>query len=397
MNSLIKQINNTFQSRFNSVLPPILVQSPGRVNLIGEHTDYNNGFVLPASIDKVIVFALAPNEVNKIRLHAVNMSQSDFEIEISEKYERSDIHWVNYILGAVDQLTKAGKKIGGFDCVFGGDIPVGAGLSSSAALEGGFISGLSQLFKLNLSKKQMAQLGQKAENDFVGVQCGIMDHFANLFGKKDHVLKLDCRSLDYQLFPFKSNGMAIILCDTNLRRDLATSEYNLRRRQCEAGVRYLQKFSPEIQSLRDVSLPLLKKYQNDLDPVVFKRCSYVIEENQRVLDACNDLLQADMVSFGNKMYQSHYGLRDQFEVSCKELDILVEATEELEAVLGSRMMGGGFGGCTINLVQKERLETVLDKITKTYQGITNNDLDIHVVKIGDGTNTWSQKVEDYHE
>ncbi|MEX0778996.1 MAG: galactokinase [Balneolales bacterium] len=387
MDLTIKNITEVFQTRFSA--EPLFIRSPGRVNLIGEHTDYNSGFVLPAAIDKSIVLAIAPNTRNKIRLHAVDVDQGAFETEISGNYERSDSPWANYILGVVDELNKAGRTISGFDCAFGGNIPIGAGLSSSAALEGGVIYGLSKLFDLNLTPMQMTLLAQKAENRFVGVQCGIMDQFANLLGKENHVMKLDCRSLDYQYVPFANSSINIVLCDTNVRRELATSEYNVRRSQCEQAVGIMQKSMPFIQSLRDVSASLLETFKAELDQVVYKRCLYVIEENQRVLDACDDLRGNDMISFGKKMYQSHYGLRDQYEVSCKELDILVEATENLEGVLGSRMMGGGFGGCSINLVLQENMDQVLKELKKEYFEKTELELTTHTAKIGEGTHSFS--------
>ncbi|MEX0772753.1 MAG: galactokinase [Balneolales bacterium] len=379
----MKIISETFQSRFQAV--PLIVHSPGRVNLIGEHTDYNNGFVLPAAIDRAIVLAIAPNGSNKIRLHAVDMQFGNFETELTGTYERTEVHWVNYILGVVSELAKSGKHIGGFDCVFGGDIPIGAGLSSSAALEGGVIFGLSKLFDLKISRMQMALIGQKAENRFVGMQCGVMDQFSNIFGKEDHVMKLDCRSLEYEYFPFKREDISILLCDTAVRRELTGSEYNVRRSQCDEGVQQLRVFSSSILSLRDVSLALLEKHRMDLKPVVYNRCRFVVEENQRVLEACTDLLNADLASFGKKMYQSHYGLRDQYEVSCKELDILVNATEKLDGVLGSRMMGGGFGGCTINLVIRGHENKVVDALSNAYKEKAGRDLQTHIAKIGKGT------------
>jgi len=232
MRNLISKIENEFSYRFGGNY--ILVQSPGRVNLIGEHTDYNDGFVLPAAIDKVMVMALAPNNLPVCRLYALDKDEY-FETGINNGIEKNEIPWTNYILGAIDQLKKAGSKLSGFDCVFGGDIPIGAGLSSSAALEGGVIFGLSQLFEIELSKLEMALMGQRVENDFVGVQCGIMDQFVNIHGKEGYALKLDCRSLDYEFYPFKRENIHIVLCDTQIRRELASSEYNKRRQQCEEG------------------------------------------------------------------------------------------------------------------------------------------------------------------
>ena len=377
-----KQIFELFAKNFGS--KPIIIHSPGRVNLIGEHTDYNDGFVLPAAIDKKIVMAMAPNSENLIRLVAADLEQEKFETAISQTYENSDSGWPNYILGVVDQLQKSGFTVGGFDCIFGGDIPIGAGLSSSAALEGGVVSGLAELFDIELSRMEMAQLGQRAENQFVGVQCGIMDQFANLHGKAGSVIRLDCRSLEFTHYPFQRDDIAILLCDTNVRRELATSEYNIRRKQCEDGVKILQKFDPSVKSLRDVSEELLEMHKDEFDSVVYNRCRYVVEENRRVLDACNYLLEGDIQSFGEKMVESHTGLRDLYEVSCRELDVLVEATEEIDEVLGSRMMGGGFGGCTINLVQENEIDRVIQRIKNHYEKEIGAPADFHIARISEG-------------
>lgn len=375
-------IQSEFRDRFGS--SPIVVESPARVNLIGEHTDYNDGFVLPAAIDKMIVLALAPNNKNRIRLHAADMDQPEFESDVATPFEKSEIGWPDYILGVVEQLQKRGYQIGGFDCLFGGDIPIGAGLSSSAALEGGILTGLSTLFELNLTTLQMAGIGQTAENQFVGVQCGIMDQFANLHGESGSVILLDCRSLEYTLYPFSREDIAILLCDTKVRRELASSEYNARRKQCEEGVRILKKYDPSIRSLRDVKDNFLEHRRFSLSDDVYKRCRYVLDENQRVLDACNNLLDDDIEAFGMKMYSSHYGLRDLYEVSCRELDVLVESTETIDDVLGSRMMGGGFGGCTINLVLEHEMESVKKKIDQHYQKELHKKVEFYVAKIGKG-------------
>ncbi len=377
-----KEIYDLFIENFG--VEPILVNSPARVNLIGEHTDYNDGFVLPAAIDKKIILAMAPNDRKQIRLVAADMEKAFYETAISESYEKSDFGWPNYILGVVDQLQSAGFTVGGFDCIFGGDIPIGAGLSSSAALEGGVVSGLAEMFDIELSRMEMAKLGQRAENQFVGVQCGIMDQFANLHGKADSVIRLDCRSMEYEYYPFDRDDIAILLCDTKVRRELATSEYNIRRSQCEKGVEILKNFDPSIKSLRDVESDLLEKQRDHLDEVVFNRCRYVLDENQRLIDACKHLEAGDINSFGEKMYGSHKGLRDLYEVSCRELDVLVELTEEMDDVIGSRMMGGGFGGCTINLVLESELDHVIEEIESGYEKMVDTPVELYVAKISEG-------------
>ncbi|NBC65734.1 MAG: galactokinase [Bacteroidetes bacterium] len=381
MKNLISKIEKEFSNRFGGDY--LLIKSPGRVNLIGEHTDYNDGFVLPAAIDKEIILAVAPNDLDTCRLYAVDKDEY-FETRVDHEIDKNDIPWTNYILGVIEQLKKAGD-IHGFDCVFGGDIPIGAGLSSSAALEGGVIFGLSNLFNIELSKLEMALTGQRVENDFVGVQCGIMDQFINIHGREEYALKLDCRSLEYEFYPFKREDIHIVLCDTQVRRELATSEYNKRRQQCEEGVKILQKYDADIDSLRDVSFELLDYHKEELNPTVYNRCKFVMEENQRVVDACNDLRKNDYYSFGNRLLESHVGLRDQYEVSCPELDILVEGAIEIQGVLGARMMGGGFGGCTINLVEEDYLNFFTTKMKDRYQIEIGSPLKIYKAKVSGGT------------
>lgn len=387
MRKLIQEITTEFENRFNDEY--MLVKSPGRVNLIGEHTDYNEGFVLPAAVDKSIILAISPNELNQFRFYSVDKKEK-VEVELSAELGKSSKGWPNYLLGVVDQLKKHGYEPGAFDCVFGGNIPIGAGMSSSAALEGGVLYGLVQIHGWKIPPLEMAKIAQQAENEFVGVQCGIMDQFASLNGKEGHAIRLDCRSLEYEYIPFGESGIRIVLCDTGVRRELASSEYNVRRSQCEQGVALLQSHNPQIQSLRDVSLDFLNKYRPEMDPIVYKRCKYVIEENQRVLDACNDLQDGNLGTFGRRMYESHRGLQNEYEVSCRELDILVEIAENIEGVLGARMMGGGFGGCTINLVQKEAVEHFVATIRTTYQQAMDHMPKVYETKISKGTHLLSQ-------
>lgn len=382
MGKLKDKIITEFYERFDG--NPILVQSPGRVNLIGEHTDYNNGFVLPAAIDKHIFLALSANDSDLSRFYAIERDDF-FETDTSGALSKSDKDWPNYLLGVVDQLRRHGYDSGSFDCVFGGNVPIGAGLSSSAALEGGVLFGLAQLFDWDIPPKEMAQIAQKAENEFVGVQCGIMDQFVSLNGKKDHAMKLDCRSLKYEFYPFNRRDIHIVLCDTQIRRELASSEYNVRRAQCEEGVQVLKQFDATIDSLRDVSLDVLTSHKQRLDPLVYKRCKYIIEENKRVTEACQDLKAGDITSFGQRLYASHAGLRDQYEVSCTELDVLVKASKSIDGVLGARMMGGGFGGCTINLVRDSHLDQFKDQITERYQQEVGEELIIYQTRVSGGT------------
>ncbi len=380
-----EKIHNHYVELFKE--KPQLFRSPGRVNLIGEHTDYNMGFVLPAAINKEIIFAIAPSGDKNCRLISVDMDDS-YEFNISS-FVKSGKAWANYLLGIIEQLKSNGYKLNGFNCVFGGDIPIGAGLSSSAAIEAGLGFALKSLFNLSVEPLDLVKLAQKAENDFVGVKCGIMDQYINIFGKKNNVLKLDCRSLDFEYYPFETNGYSVVLCDTRVSHSLAATEYNLRRKQCEAGVKILQRHNTGILSLRDVELDLLREHKDDIDPVIYKRCEYVIEENARLLSACESLTRHDILSFGERMNESHEGLKTKYEVSCSELDSLVEYARQDENVIGSRMMGGGFGGCTINLIKTEALDNFSETMVEKYKWKTSRDLRIYSAEIVDGTSSLS--------
>jgi galactokinase len=336
----------SFRQEFGE--PAVVVRSPGRVNLIGEHTDYNQGFVLPAAVDRGIAMALKARSDRRYVLHALDLGRR-LEGDLGELAPHPD-RWPNYLLGVLDQLQKAGHRLGGFELVYGGDLPIGAGMSSSAALECGLAFAMNELNGLGLDRLTMAKLSQAAEHTFVGVKCGIMDQMASLLSQKDHVMMLDCQDLSCRFVPFHS-PVKIFLCDTQVARALAESGYNQRRRQCEAGVALLRKYAPAVHSLRDVSLELLDAHRSEFDPIVYRRCRYVIEENLRVIAACEALERDNVELLGRLMNQSHQGLSRAYEVSCPELDVLAEAAAALPGVLGARMMGAGFGGCTINLVE----------------------------------------------
>ncbi len=383
MQHLAQRVDEAFHEKFGTRDGRIIVRSPGRVNLIGEHTDYNEGFVLPAAVDKAMLFAVRPRTDRRCRFYAVDLKAS-FECEVDSLQKSSD-GWPNYLLGVIDEMRKAGYNVLGCDLAFGGDIPVGAGMSSSAALEAGFAFALNDLFQLGLDRLALVKLAQKAENEFVGVQCGIMDQFVNIFGEPKKVLRLDCRSLEYRLYPFERNDIRIVLCDTQVRRALASSEYNVRRRQCETGVAALRRHDPHIKSLRDVELAFLSQHRDDLDPVVYKRCDYVVRENIRVGQACDDLERNDFQSFGQRMYQSHKGLRDDYGVSSPELDVLVELATEIDGVLGARMMGAGFGGCTINLVEQAHVDRFVERMQQGYRERLGRDIKVYVTNIESGT------------
>ncbi|AMM51200.1 galactokinase [Rufibacter sp. DG15C] len=371
-------------------LDPVVVRSPGRVNLIGEHTDYNNGFVLPAAINKEIYFALAPNGTNMFNVYSYDLEEtSSFDLS---NVQKSDIRWANYLLGVIAQLQKAGHTIKGFNLVFGGDIPIGAGLSSSAAVECGLAYGLNYLYALNIEKFDLVKMAQKAEHEYAGVMCGIMDQFASMFGKYDRVVKLDCRSLEYHYYDLDMHDYRIVLLDTQVKHSLASSEYNTRRQECETGVAILHQHYPEVHSLRDATLKMLAQHQAEFDPVVYKRCKYVVEENLRVEAACQDLERKDMAAFGQKMFASHQGLQHDYEVSCPELDFLANLAKKNEAVLGARMMGGGFGGCTINLVKLDQVGPFIQQMEDAYEQKFGIKMKAYIAEIVNGSSLVSSPV-----
>jgi len=380
---LASRVTKKFQEIFASD-GALLVRSPGRVNLIGEHTDYNNGFVLPAAVDKAIYLAVEPRTDDEIQLFAMDLDQS-YRGTVRPPIAPSVWHWPNYILGIVDQLQGMGLTVGGFNCVFAGDIPLGAGMSSSAALENAIIFALNELFGFGLDPLTMVRHSQRSENEFVGLQCGIMDMFASMFGRKDQVIRLDCQTLDYTYFPFSAAGLRLLLLDTQVEHSLASSEYNVRRLQCEAGVKLVQKHYPGVKSLRDVSLEMLSAHVAPVDELIWQRCSFVVEENARVLAGTEDLQRGDLAAFGRKMYASHEGLSRKYEVSCPESDWLVEQAREADGVLGARQMGGGFGGCTINLVREDVIDGLVARIAPLYRKAMNRELKWYIGQIGNGT------------
>ncbi|MHB8581086.1 MAG: galactokinase [Ignavibacteriaceae bacterium] len=385
--NLSKKIKKKFKEIFNE--EPVIIQSPGRVNLIGEHTDYNYGFVLPASIDKAIYFAISIRSDNLCKIFAYDIKES-FEFT-KDKLIYSEKGWPNYLMGVVEQLKKGGYEFSGFNCVFGGDIPIGAGLSSSAALEAGLTFALNYIFNLGVDKLSLVKFAQRAENEFVGVNCGIMDQYINIFGERGKVLRIDCRSLEIEYFPFDYNNISIVLFNSNVSHSLASSEYNQRRKECSNGVDVIKSEIPEIESLRDVSIDMLKEYKIKMEPTVYKRCKYVVEENLRLLKACDALKVRDLKTFGSLMNKTHEGLSKDFEVSCKEMDYLVELTQRNPMVYGSRMMGGGFGGCTINLIENDAVEDVSKYVTEKYIQKFNLHVNTYVIKISNGTNIISVK------
>ena len=379
----MRRLTVSFREHFGTYDYALAVRSPGRVNLIGEHTDYNEGFVLPAAVDKAAHFIVAPRLDGACRFYAADLDDH-FSCEV-HSIVKTEKGWPNYLLGILSELQHDGHAIPGCDVVFGGDVPIGAGMSSSAAVECGFAFALNELFGLGLSKLELARLGQRAENRFVGVQCGIMDQFVNIFGEDRKVLKIDCRSLEFEYIPFERTDLNIVLCETESKRSLASSEYNVRRQQCEAGVGILRMHEPKVQSLRDVSEECLAAHRTEMAEVIHRRCFYVVRENARVLSACQDLERNDFRSFGTKMYQSHAGLRDDYQVSSPDLDFLVDAASSIEGVLGARMMGAGFGGCTINLVEQRHVAAFTEEMRERYRRRTGKPNNVYVTRIESGT------------
>lgn len=363
-----------------------IAAAPGRVNLIGEHTDYNQGFVLPAAIDRKIFLAMAPASNNRLNLHALAYREHfTFSLE--------DMHpvkgWPTYLLGMIHMVMPEKRLPYGMDIVVSGDVPVGAGMSSSAALCSAFGLALNEIFQLGLTRMEIALAGQKTENIFASLQCGIMDQFASLHGKAGHLIKLDCRSLEYEYIPFDFPDIRIVLVNSMVSHSLASSEYNQRRQECEAGVQLLQKYNPAILSLRDVKKELLEKYRAEFDEAVYKRCRFIIEENQRLLDGCDFLKDHDLDAFGKLMYDSHRGLSDDYEVSCPESDFLVETIKGLKGVKGARQMGGGFGGCIITLVDKNAEEIFIRDIQKKFGVKYGKIPDCYTMNIGEGAHLLS--------
>ena len=378
------KLNKIFGEHFGSEKKPLIVRSPGRVNIIGEHTDYNGCFVLPAAIDKAAWVAISLRDDNEIHLVAHDLNET-FSISINELRPIGDVNWPNYILGSAAQFIKRGVAVKGFNAVLLSEVPIGAGLSSSAAIECAVTFALNELLGTQLDRLTMVKMAQQAEHEYAGVLCGIMDQFASMMGKKDHVIKLDCSSLEYEYVPLKLDGIKILLLNTNVKHSLASSEYNTRRKECEKGVAWVKEFEPEVNSLKDVSIEMLDKYVLPKDKTVDKRCRFVVEEVARLQAACHDLQKGDISSLGKRIYETHNGLSKMYEVSCRELDFLADFVKNNKTVLGARMMGGGFGGCTINLVHENAIAELIAAIKPAYENAMNLPLTCYVASVEDGT------------
>ena len=375
------QLKQAFKNIFGA--EPILVKSPGRINIIGEHTDYNGGLVMPAAINKAVYVAIAEREDNEI--HLFSESYQEKHIGNIKDVKKSEKSWANYILGVVDGFLKRDFALTGFNLYIYGDVPLGAGLSSSAAIECATAYALAHIHQINIPKKDLALIAQKAEHEFSGVNCGIMDQFASVFGKEDYAMMLDCQTLEYEYIPLKLEGYKLLLFNTNVKHSLSDSAYNKRRSQCEQGVSWIKAYHPSVACLRDATEEMLLAYVKPKDDKVYSKCSYVVAEIDRVKKAASALKSGNLTKLGQLMFETHDGLSKAYEVSCKELDFLVDQVRALDEVLGARMMGGGFGGCTINIVEEEKIDQLISKISAAYLREFNLSPSAYVVETGNGS------------
>ena len=355
--------------------------SAGRINLIGEHTDYNGGFVFPGAVDKGIMAEIKLNGMDKVRVFALDMDEYvEFGLREEDIPAQS---WARYVFGVCREIIKRGGKISGFDSVFAGDVPLGAGMSSSAALESTFAFALDNLFGLGIDKFELARIGQSTEHNYCGVNCGIMDQFASIFGKAGNLMRLDCKTMEYRYYPFHPQGYKLVLLDSVVKHELASSAYNRRRESCETVAKAIRKNHPEVEFLRDARMEWLEEVRDVVSAEDYMRAEYVIEEVRRVLDVCDALEKDDYETVGQKMYETHYGMSKLYEVSCEELDFLNDVAKEC-GVTGSRVMGGGFGGCTINLVKDGLYDQFIAKATASFAEKFGHAPKVYDVVISDG-------------
>lgn len=364
---------------------PLLFVAPGRINLIGEHTDYNNGFVMPAAIDKHFEFAVRANGTGQFHFFAADLDEL---VSFSFDELKEGGRWVNYLMGVVDGFVKRGKKISGVDVAFGSTIPAGAGLSSSAALCSGFGFALNSIFNCGLQLLDLALIAQEAEHHFAGTRCGIMDMYASLFSKPGTVMLLDCRTNQHEYLPVNFEGYEFFLIDTKVKHSLASSGYNDRRKSCEEGVEVLRQKYPQVQSLRDVDQAMLASVREEVTAETFHRCKYVVEEIERTRQAAKALTAGQLDAFGKLMYATHWGLSHDYEVSCDESDWLVKQAQE-NGVTGARQMGGGFGGCTINLIRSSEKSSFLQKVKAKYVAVFKKEPDFYSIKLSEGVHAVS--------
>lgn len=371
----IEHVRSRFIKHFDGSTGSVYA-SPGRINLIGEHTDYNGGFVFPGAIDKGMIAELKTNGTNKVRAYSIDLKDY-IEFGLNEE-DAPRTSWAKYIFGVCREIIKRGGKIAGFNTAFAGDVPLGAGMSSSAALESTYAYALNDMFNLGIDSFELARIGQATEHNYVGVNCGIMDQFASIFGKKGSLIRLDCRSLEYEYYPFDPKGYKLVLLDTLVKHELASSAYNKRRESCENVAKAIG-----VEFLRDANLEQLNSVKEKVSAEDYMRAEYVIEEIQRVVDVCDALKANDYETVGQKMYETHYGMSKLYEVSCVELDYLNDVAKAC-GVTGSRVMGGGFGGCTINLVKDELYDAFIEKAKEGYKDKFGKYPKVYDVVISDG-------------
>ena len=357
-------------------------RAPGRVNLIGEHTDYNDGFVMPAAIDLYTEVSITPRDDRRLFIYSGNFSES-VEIDLDDLNPRARGHWSDYVCGVAVTLERAGYRLKGADIEIGSNVPIGSGLSSSAALEVAAGYAILMNSDIEIDRVELARLCQRAENDFVGMHCGIMDQFISCFGRAGRALMLDCRSLEYQLLPLPEN-VRLVICNTMVKHELSSSEYNTRRAECEAGVQHFAEPRPNVRALRDVTMNDLKRHGGGLSEAILKRCRHVITENERVLEAAAALERDDLRALGELMAESHRSLRDDYEVSCAELDTMVNLAARIDGVYGARMTGGGFGGCTINLLEADLVAQFKRSVARGYEQATGLAPEIYACSTADG-------------
>ncbi len=383
---LIQHTTEHFEKIFEKS-PEYLFLSPGRINIIGEHVDYNHGFVMPAAINKYICFAVSKNENSQCTLIAKDLNEA-YKFDLNDNLKPIDKMWANYILGVLHQIKERGFVVQGFNIAFSSTIPMGAGLSSSAALECGIGYAMNKLFDLGLTKEEIALIGQKAEHTFAGVNCGIMDQFASVFGKKNSVIKLDCNTLEYEYYKADFKKYSLLLLDSNVKHTHLTSGYNVRRQEVEQGLAIIKQYFPEVKTFRDCTEIMVLGLKEILGDTVYKRCRFVVREIRRVRDAAEALTQSDFKKLGQLMSETHEGLSKEYEVSCDEIDFLVDAVQHEKTVLGSRMMGGGFGGCSINLIEKGSEDELIERISQKYRAAFGIELKPYKVKISKGTSLY---------
>ena len=373
------ELKSLFKQRFGN--EGVAYTSPGRINLIGEHTDYNGGFVFPGAIDSGIYACIRLNGTDKVRAYSID--KEDYcEFGMNEE-NHPHLHWANYIFGVCREIIKRGYKLKGFDTVFYGNVPIGAGMSSSAALESTFAFALNELLNLGIDKFELARIGQATEHNYVGVKCGIMDQFASLFGKAGHLMRLNCATMEFEYFPFNPKGYKVVLLDTVVKHELASSAYNRRRESCENACAHIAAKHPEVKYLSDATMTMLNEIDVEIPAEDYMRAEYVIGEKQRVLDVCDALEKGDYETVGDRMYGTHYGMSKLYEVSCEELDYLNDIAKEC-GVTGSRVMGGGFGGCTINLVKEELYDAFIATAKQKFADKFGHEPKVYDVVISDG-------------